>query len=221
VAATSHTVKQGETITSIAFQFGFFPDTLWTLPENQALRELRVNGDVLMPGDVLTIPDRRAAAFDKPASQRHRFKRRGVPARLRLQFLSDKGPRTSARYVLTIDQHRMEGRTDGDGVLDVFVPPNAQSGEVTIEGETYQLQLGTLDPVDELTGVRKRLNNLGFFCGDPDAPLDTQLDIALRKFQERVGLPVTGTADDTTRARLQQLHDAPGALPATNAQSAS
>jgi hypothetical protein len=219
MAAISYTVGQGETLTSIAFKFGFFPDTLWNLPENQALKTLRVNGDILMPGDVLSIPSLRPANYEKPAQQRHRFRRRGVPARLRLQFLGDHGPRADTPYVLTVDQHRLEGRTDGDGVLDVFVPPNARAGEVTIDGTSYALQLGALDPVNELTGVRKRLNNLGFYCGDADAAPDAALEHALQKFQERMSLPVTGEVDDATRAALAQLHDAPGTLPAVNPET--
>jgi hypothetical protein len=209
----SYEVKQGETISSIAFQFGFFPDSLWDLPENSALKELRGNGNILMPGDVVAIPALRTAAFEKLTAQRHRFKRLGVPARLRLQFLGHTGVQARQPYVLTIDGRRLEGMTDGEGVLEVFVPPNARSGEVQIGGELYPLQLGTLDPVSELAGVKKRLNNMGFLCGDANTPPDGLLETALRQFQLRMGLPETGVLDETTRRRLLLMHDSPGALP--------
>lgn len=210
---TRYEVQQGDTLTSIAFRFGFFPDSLWTLPENEALRTLRQHGDILMPGDVLVIPDAQPAELAKSTSQRHRFKRRGVPARLRLQFLRDDGPIASAPYTLIVDGRETTGLTDSEGVLDTFVAPDARSGEIRLDNEVYALQLGTLDPVSELSGVKKRLNNLGWFCGDPDAPADALLERALRQFQERMQLPVTGEADDATREQLRRLHDVPGTLP--------
>lgn len=210
---TRYDIQQGDSLTSVAFRFGFFPEDLWALPENAALRTLRQNGDILLPGDVLAIPDQQPGAMTKPTSHRHRFKRRGVPARLRLQFLRDDGPIAGKPYTLTVDGRESTGVTDGDGVLDTFVAPDAHSGEIHLDNEVYALQLGTLDPVSELSGVKKRLNNLGWFCGDPDAPADAQLERALRQFQERMRLPVTGTPDAVTRERLQGLHDAPGTLP--------
>lgn len=206
-------VRQGDTLTSIAFRFGFFPDTLWGLPDNAALKSVRPNCDILLPGDVVAIPPRQATAVTHPSGQRHRFKRCGVPARLRLQFLGPGGPIAATPYVLTIDGRESTGVTDGEGVLDAFVAPDARAGEVRLAHAVYVLQLGTMDPVTALAGVKKRLNNLGWYCGDPDAPADDLLDHAVRQFQARMQLPVTGVIDDATRDALQRLHDAPGALP--------
>lgn len=210
---TSYEVKQGETISSIGFQFGFLPESLWNLAENRTLKALRVNGDILLPGDVVVIPALRTATFEKPTTQHHRFKRLGVPARLRLRFLGYAGPQAETRYILTIDGRKIEGMTDGEGVLEAFVPPNAQSGEVEIDGELYPLQLGNLDPVGELSGVKKRLNNLGFLCGDAEAPPDHLLEMALRKFQQRMRLPETGAPDDVTRSKLREVHEGQDRLP--------
>jgi N-acetylmuramoyl-L-alanine amidase len=55
----SHTVKQGDCISSIAHETGFFWETLWNHPDNAKLKQLRKNPNALLPGDVVSIPDQR------------------------------------------------------------------------------------------------------------------------------------------------------------------
>src|SRR5579871_1586673 len=98
-----HKVEQGESITSIAFRYGFFPDTLWQHADNAELRKLRTDGDILLPGDIVTVPPLRIRQQDGETGKRHRFKRRGVPARTRMQIFDENGPRASQNYVLSID----------------------------------------------------------------------------------------------------------------------
>jgi hypothetical protein len=209
----SHRVEQGDNITSIGFRYGFFPESLWNHPSNQDLKQLRINGDILFPGDVVNIPDLRPASQKKPTGQRHRFRRKGVPARLRIQLLDDHGPRAAQAYELSIDGHKLTGVTSGDGVLEVFVPPDAKQGQLQVGSDLYPLLFGHLDPISEIAGVKKRLNNLGFFCGPPDTGLDEATGIALRRFQRHLQLKVTGELDDTTRRELERIHDLPGIIP--------
>jgi spore germination protein YaaH len=55
--ATKYTVRAGDTLTSIAAQFGI-PNwqALYHDPGNAAFRALRPNPDVIAPGDILFIP---------------------------------------------------------------------------------------------------------------------------------------------------------------------
>ncbi len=71
----------------------------------------------------------------------------------------------------------------------------------------WTLALGHLDPVDENEGVQARLNNLGFYCGKVDGIIGPHTAAALKSFQRKMGLPDTGRADQTTRARLRDAHD--------------
>ena len=64
-----------------------------------------------------------------------------------------------------------------------------------------------------MSAVQRRLNNLGFLCGEPDGQLNDRTKEALLQFQARFELEETGEADDATRSKLEELHDNQGALP--------
>jgi hypothetical protein len=63
-----------------------------------------------------------------------------------------------------------------------------------------------MDPLEEITGVCKRLRNLGFDCPTEETALTPQIREALAKFQRQEKLQPTGEADEKTRARLKELH---------------
>jgi N-acetylmuramoyl-L-alanine amidase len=66
--------------------------------------------------------------------------------------------------------------------------------------------LGDLDPVQEVSGVQGRLNNLGFPCGPVDGVLGSMTQAALRAFQAHVGIDPSGEVDTQTRERLVAEH---------------
>lgn len=203
-----HTVVSGEGIATLSLRYGFSPDRIWSDPANAALRQSRPNPNALLPGDVVTIPDRRIRAESVGTGSRHVFVRRGVPALFRLQMLDDGQPRSGLSYALRIDAIELRGVTDGDGRLEHFVPNDARSGTIVFgDDEEYELDFGTLDPLATLTGAQKRLTNLGFPCTDEIGTLGALTREALRSFQRRVGLKVTGDLDAATTDRLGALHD--------------
>jgi N-acetylmuramoyl-L-alanine amidase len=206
----THTVAQGDCMTSIAEDHGFFWKTLWDHPQNQGLKDKKRDPHALMPGDTVFIPDKREKTFDKPTGKRHVFKRKGVPAKLHVRILSGGEPRANEPFVLDVDGVKKTGRTDGDGVVDVAIPARAKAGTLVVgEGAsavTYQLALGHLDPVSEVSGVQARLANMGFPC-ETTGEMDDQTKNALRSFQGKKGLAVTGELDDPTKDALAGAHD--------------
>jgi len=205
---TKHVVKQGECISRIAFEYGLFPETVWNHPDNSQLKELRKNPYVLMPGDIVVIPDKRLKEVSKPTGQRHRFRRKGVPEKLVMKFTRGDELRANEKYVLEIDGKRTEGSTGGGGVVELDILPNAKIGKITFveDGDEYELGLGHLDPVTELSGVQGRLRNLGFYEGPVDGELNEELEEAIRLFQERNKLEQTGKVDDALKSALQSAH---------------
>ena len=195
-----HVVRQGDCISSIADRYGLFWQTIWNHGQNSQLRQERRNPNVLYPGDVVFVPDRQEKRESGATDQRHRFRKRGVPAKVRIRLLLDDEPRANEPYRFCIDGEWREGTTDGDGYIEESIPPNAQQGEILLgEGESqdvYEFAFGTVDPVDTDEGVQHRLSDLGFDVEeDPEA--------AVKEFQAKEELEATGTVDQATRDRLK------------------
>lgn len=209
--ATNHQVKAGDCLSSIAFEYGFLPDTIWNHPSNAELKKKRKDPNVLLPGDVVFVPDKRLKEVSHATNQVHKFTVKNVPAKLSLRLLFEGEPRRSEPYTLDIDGKKISGTSDSDGNIKISIPPNARSGKLTIgTGERlmeYNLQLGRLDPVDQISGVQSRLNNLGFNCGRVNGVLNDETKEALEAFQVSVGLPPNGELDAATQAKLYESHE--------------
>ncbi len=238
--AEDYEVRQGDCISSLAFERGFFWETLWNHPKNADLKSKRANPNILKEGDVVYIPDLTLKEESRGTDAQHCFKVKGAPAKLRLRILEEKEekaeegkqqagadasvyedppydpksrkdkPRANVPYLLDIDGKVTNGTTDGDGRVEIALPPNARQGRLILDPGTPRekvlpLGLGTMDPVTEISGVRMRLNNLGFPCGEEDE-ITPELESALGSFQEKNGLDVTRQIDAPTRDTLKRLH---------------
>lgn len=204
-----HVVRPGECISSIAFDHGFFPDTLWRHPENAKLSRLRKDKNVLMPGDVVFVPDLRPREESAATDRRHCFRRKGVPERLRVQLLDGGKPRAHAAFEVDIDGTRSLGSTDGQGRVDLAIPPNSRTAIITLVAtkESFHLRLGELDPLDETSGVQARLRNLGYYHGPVDGRLEVQTVEAILAFQIARGLELTGAIDEPMKQALAGAYE--------------
>lgn len=207
-----HSVTQGESLASIAYERGLYWETVWGHPNNAELRGTRTNPNVMSPGDVIFVPDREEKEVAGGTEERHRFRRKGVPEKLRIRLLDENDePRADIPYALNVGGKLFSGRTDANGMIEHSVPPDANGGrlEVGESGEEqYQLQLGHLDPEDGVRGAQARLRNLGFYrvSAEVNGEMDTETVAAIREFQEKNDLPVTGELDDATRDLLRDSH---------------
>jgi len=206
---TNHTIEQGETTIGLSEEFGLFAETIWNDPANTSLKQQRKDMNVLLPGDVLVIPDLRLKEVSKPDAKKHRFKRKGIPAKFRMQVFDGEKPRAKQNYTLDLDGKVVKGTTDGQGVFEQFVPASVQSGCLIIGQDRYTIEIdfGHLDPLNDLSGVQQRLNNLGYQCGEASGEMNPETKAALVAFQHRFKLKETGEADDPTLRQLAQTHD--------------
>ncbi len=213
-----HTVRPGESIVQLAEAYGHYVTTIWNHDDNRDLRAERPNMNALVPGDRVTIPDVALKSADAVTDQRHRFRRRGVPAMLRFRLIVDGEIRADQTCRVDVDGRLTETRSDGDGVVALFVPPGARAARVFIgEGPDVvrcDLQLGHLRSITDIAGVQDRLQNLGYLQGQTPGDLDGPTRDGLADFQRDYGITVTGEPGDETRAALEAAHDGRGRRPA-------
>ena len=213
----THKVRSGDGISPLALEHGFFPDTIWNHPENKKLKETREHPNALVPGDLVHIPDRVQKTVGEPTDNRHRFRLRGVPAKLRIQLLSPEGePRADQSYTLSIDGGpEKNGSTNSQGVLEDFVAPDAESGLVIVGPDACRLELTfqAMESIKTMAGVQSRLLNLGYECDPPGSSAGEETTKALLAFQADNRLETTGALDDATRKELAKVHDNVGPLP--------
>jgi hypothetical protein len=211
-----HVVKQGDSMTSIAEEYGFFWQTLWDHAENAELRELRDSPNVLMAGDQVFIPDKTEKEVTAATGKLHQYRRKGIPARLQLRIKDAEGqPRAGVGYTLTVDGREVtpdnpdEGFTTADdGLISHVISPLAKKAELELEtGEQWVLNLGHVNPIEYTSGIQARLKNLGFFDGEESGELDDATRDAIRSFQTSQGLSVTGEPDEQTRNALVDAHE--------------
>jgi N-acetylmuramoyl-L-alanine amidase len=214
-----HTVAQGECLSSIAHRYGYAWQTLYNAPENAELRRQRPNPNVLLPGDRVVIPERVPVGGRVPTGAVHDFRVHRPRERLRIVLYDDGGEvLANCPYLLTVEGVEVRGRTDAHGLLDARIPARAHHGALRIwardadEGDTERglvidLALGALDPLDHVTGLQARLNNLGYRAGAEDGIAGPRTRRALARFQAEHRLPATGELDAATRAALGRVHD--------------
>lgn len=239
-------VRDGDCLSSIAEDRGLFWETVWNDPANAEVKRVREDPNVLLPGDRLTLHEIRPKQESGATEIKHRFRKRGTPAKLRLRLLQEPEeehpedevtsanndpqaresvsedpesnaenrpdePRANVPYTLIIDGRSTEGTTDADGRIDVPIPPNARRGILrlnpgTDEEEEIDLNLGHLSPISQIIGVKERLANLSFDCGDRSDEMTEGLRDAVEAFQLKHGMEPTGELTDAVRDRIEQEH---------------
>jgi N-acetylmuramoyl-L-alanine amidase len=213
---TEHTVQQGECLASIAKKYGFADwHTIYDDGSNSAFRTKRPDPHVLFPGDRLNIPDKNVKTESCATAMVHVFRLARKQTRLRIIVRGiDRQPLAAKKYKLTVEGEVHEGVLPGDGLLDELIPANALEGELKVWTEddfpdfvdTWKLNLGHLDPVESLTGVQARLNNLGYDCGPVDGVNGPRTQAAVKAFQKDHGLEVDGIPGPKTQDALKGEH---------------
>ena len=134
----NHIVAEGETLVGIAGQNGFNWETLWNHPDNEGLKEKRLNPGWVTAGDVVVIPEIREKSESCVTDRLHVFRKRtGIPPpvpertwiEIQLWDQTTNKPVPGASYRLTLgDGSVREGRLDDSGVAryDGVDPREAQ-----------------------------------------------------------------------------------------------
>jgi len=213
-----YVVEQGDHLSKIASDHGLRRwQTIWDHPDNAALKQQRINPNVLLPGDKLEVPTLKEREESCATAQRHRFRAKTPGLVLRVKTLDcGRQPVANAEATLWVSGEYEHLKTDGQGLLERKLPMDATVGRLRIESDSLAgtldvpLGIGELDPVDEVTGQIGRLNNLGYDAGavePPEAALaKAQLASAIEEFQCDQGLDIDGDCGPKTQKKLKEIH---------------
>lgn len=208
-----HVVQPGECLSRIALHHGFSDYlVVWNDAGNARLRRKRRNPNVLFPGDVVNIPDRKAKTISAGTQTCHTFVVKRPTKELRVAFADGAGkPLGDTDYVLVVDGDRRAGKTDGSGLLRAKLPFHLRTATVEIAGRQLRLELGELNPIGDLadhdaTGIQQRLRNLGYDVGPIDGICGVRTRSALRLFQAEHDLPIDGELAAATLDKLIEVH---------------
>ena len=170
-------------------------------------KEFKVQGDKIKLGYDPSKPDQ-DKSDDAPETKPFQVK-------LSDYFLK---PYAAKKYHLMVEGLRMEGSTDGEGLVKQDIPKDAKQVVVRLwlddypqgRQRLYTLKLGELPPVDELRGAKIRLKNLGYYDGTIDEGKNDDLRLAVADFQDdhkdTHGLEATGELDTGTAGALEEVH---------------
>jgi type VI secretion system secreted protein VgrG len=123
-------------------------------------------------------------------------------------------PYANKEYIVRAGGVKVEGTTDGDGKLEVELPKEATSADITLwleprpTGKTrrYVVKLAELPPPDAIAGLEARLRNLGYYWGKEATEVTGDLQKAVVDFQRDHELEPTGELDAATKGKLVELH---------------
>jgi hypothetical protein len=210
-----YVIKQGDYLIKLAHILSFDADEVWNSGRNAELRKKRPNHNVLVPGDVLFIPDveepKKNGFSAKSSNEYVAF----VPrTKVKVAMNMAGKPMKDEKYVVRgIGEDEKERTTDGQGNIQFECSVHVRDVEVHFPERklTRTVAVGGLDPVEEPSGLKMRLKHLGFYTAQPAAasrePRDeNRIEAALNAFQAANGLPPTGKLDDATKAALLTAH---------------
>jgi N-acetylmuramoyl-L-alanine amidase len=209
-----HTVRPGDCLHSIAADHGLPWRKVWDHGPNRQLAQSR-EPNLLMPGDVVVVPEKTIRHEDRPSDAKHRFRKHREIVEIRVAVHGLGGPRKDEDYFLEVNGRKLEGSegtTDGEGLAVARIPASAGSA-VLVVGENedeYELLPGHLDPVDTVTGIHGRLDNLGYDPGAHHTVYDGQSTLAAGDFLREVEDKNADAANPEDAALQQRLADEHG-----------
>ena len=209
-----YAVKQGDYLSKIAGNFGFSDyRTIWDHPANAELKKKRENPNILHPGDSLFIPEKELKTESGATEQMHSFKRHGHQLKLRLRLLDfDNKPLANTDCTLHVEGKVHELTTDSDGRIEEKIPTTAQDAVLIFKDplvpfdQSMCIKIGHLDPVEEVSGQKARLGNLGYFYSRGDDWDEERFNYAIQEFQCDHDLTVDGICGPETCLKLKQVH---------------
>ena len=206
-----HVVRQGEYLRKLAHRFGVDPDELWNHPKNAELKARRSDMDALCSGDLLYVPGQPRDGLPLTKGVVNRYVATIPKVTLKLRLRDGDEPMKNEPYVVHGLASKLSGTTDGEGGVTIELPVHVRDVSIELPRKrlTYHVAAGNMDCVQEDSGVRMRLGNLGFYSAPADAGeegIAVAMRTALLRFQKAQSMEATGVLDAATRDAVLAAH---------------
>jgi hypothetical protein len=195
-----HIVRPGEFLSKLAFQYGFDATAVWEHPKNEALRKSRPDPEVLSPGDLIFFPRTPPLSSPLRVGNANDYVLDVPKLEVHTRFQDEDGPWKNERYTVAELEPEKVRETDGNGEIRLQVPLLTPSLTLSFIDRDHEeiLRIGDLDPPITLSGIRQRLDGLGFFDASIQDDTGDGLALAILLFQRKHGLKQTGRLDKDT-----------------------
>jgi len=238
-----HTVKAGEHLAKIAYEAGYTNFRhVFDHGENSELKSKRKTPHVLDPDDRVYLPEPELTVDEAAETEKlHTYKVKWDKLKVRI-VLHDQSDKPVKKQECTLEVGDLPTKltSDDTGKIEREIPHDASGGRFIAANDSIGLDIDTpivvggLRPVETVPGQIARLNNLGYFAGDPDAPPDPtptastppagaskpdnaaekkpdpdaelRFRSAVEEFQCDHGLSVDGKCGPNTQAKLKEVH---------------
>jgi hypothetical protein len=209
----AYVVRQGDYLVRLAWMHGFDAEEVWAHEKNKALADLRKDHHILAPGDVLFIPVKKKEGLPIQKGVTNKYVAK-VPKVTVCVILREEGkPLANEPYTLEGVGEPSERQTDVDGKVSIDVPVHVREVKLVFHAKNlaFPIRIGDMDPSVESSGIRKRLQHLGYYGwhladSDGDTANVEQDRAAIQAFQRDKGLEPTGHLDHTTREAVIERH---------------
>jgi hypothetical protein len=167
-----YVIGDGDYLALLAYQQDFDADTVWNDPANDDLRARRADPNLLWPTDILHVPDqlnKTPVTHTLAPGSTTTFVSTPPTLPVAVKFTgADPSAYASKAYVVKELEDLTGLTTNGDGLATFEAPITLQAMTVvfTDSGESWRLKIGSMDPIDTLSGIWQRLQNLGYLDGD-------------------------------------------------------
>jgi hypothetical protein len=212
----SYVVRQGDYLKKIAHKLGCDEAEVWSHAKNADLRRTRRDPNLLHPGDLLWVPERVLNWLPIVAGTTNKYFAEIPKTIVSLGFKNENGPLANETYVVEGIGAPKEGTTDEHGTVVFKVPVHLREFRVSFPGQNmiHPVLVGDMDPADEVSGLRKRLQHLGYYKSSPskfsrpmsEEEIEACDQRAILKFQKAHGLNATGSLDDEEKSLLVKEH---------------
>lgn len=133
--ARSHTITEGDCCSSLAAAAGLLDHhAVYDHGDNADLKSRRPNPNMLVVGDVVSVPDVETKTVDAATTRRHVFVVQTRAVKLRVKLLDREGRAlTNKPWRLTWAGGQQDGTLGGDGKIEVDIPATVSAARLVLD----------------------------------------------------------------------------------------